>query len=104
MVQVALRPAEFCDVELPCNDLVEVLVARAFGGKCSLHVQASQDGQTWQSPVASARLSAESTTLRLRLPAGTRRIRAVLENGLTKATHVEIDDIVTPAVTGDDEA
>ena len=105
MVQVTLQPAEVCEVELlPVSDLAESLTARAFGGKCAVHIQASQDGLTWGSPVASARLSSETTLLKLKLPVGTRKIRAVLENHVGKATRVEIDDVVFREIKRDNAA
>lgn len=92
MVQVTLQSRELCEVELPCDDRLSSLTLRAIGGKCTLDIQATLDGMTWSSPVAHARLGSDLLRVALRLPAGTRKIRALIHNNASKASYVEIDD------------
>lgn len=79
------------------------MCVRAIGGKCILAVQASSDGLTWSSPIANVRLGSEPTTVKLRLPERTRKIRALIENTSHKSAYVEIED-PSEAVEADDAA
>lgn len=92
MVQITLQPAEFCEVEFPCNDTLQSIGARAIGGKCVLALQTSRDGLTWHSPIVHARLHSEMRQVPLVLPEGTRKLRAVIENASDAVAHVEIED------------
>jgi hypothetical protein len=91
MVSVGLAPAEFAEVEFPCADSAESITLRVIG-TVAVDVQASRDGMTWGTPVAQARLKTEKKTLRLDLPRGTRKIRALLHNATNKSAAVEISD------------
>lgn len=95
MVSITLNPAEFAEVELPCDDTLSALTARAVGasGKCRLDVQASRDGLTWASPIAYAWLTSKTSPIRLNLPERTRKIRALIHNTAAEAAHVEIDEV-----------
>jgi hypothetical protein len=81
-LQISLKSQEFTSAELVADSSVKsLLVESTGGGRITLDVQASRDGMTWGTPVASARLvDAAERNLDLDLPEGVRRIRALLHN------------------------
>jgi hypothetical protein len=99
VVQVTLQSREVCEVEFPCDDSAASLTISA-SGKLIADVQASQDGMTWPSPCASARLDSEERTIPLMLPQGTRKLRVLLQNSTHGPVSVEISDPVS-AVASD---
>lgn len=103
MVQVTLKSREHCAFEFPCDEKVDSLSLRAIGGNCIVAVQSSSDCLSWRSPVAHARLSSESATIKFRLPEGTRKLRVLVENSSTKPAFVEVEDPRKPVPDADAE-
>jgi len=102
MVSITLNPAEFAEVELPCDATIKSLTLRVKtltprpNGTVIADVQTSNDGLTWSSPVAQARLKTEERVLPLNLKEGVRKLRVLLHNTSEKPVSVQIGDPMLP--------
>lgn len=92
MVIVTLQSSEGCEAEFACRDTVAALLVSATGGSVEVSLQATRDGFTWGSPVASVRVRSESKLLRFELPERTRAIRAILQNNSRKLATVRLGE------------